>query len=71
VQRPPRLFDHNTESPNTKNGPEPPVTELLHTRPEGVLVVLELLELGEFFGMGCRVSALLMLLLLGISTEEA
>ena len=71
VQRPERLLNRNTKCTNTHHSPKPLVLELVHARPEGVLVGAELLQLRKLVGMRLRVAAHLMLLLLLIATEEA
>ena len=71
MQRPERLLNCNTKRSNTYHSPKPRVLELVHARPEGVLVGAELLQLCKLVGMRLRVAAHLMLLLLLIAAEEA
>lgn len=71
VQRPECLLNGNTKSTNTQNRPQPLVAKLFHAGPECVLISSELLQLGELIGLGGRVTALLVLLLLGVAAEEA
>jgi hypothetical protein len=71
VQRPERLLNRNTKCTNTDHSPKPRILELVHARPEGILVGAELLQLCKLVGMRLRVAAHLMLLLLLVAAEEA
>lgn len=71
VQRPQSLLDSYTHSTKTEHSPEPLVAQFVDTRPKGILIILELLQLGELLGVRSRVSTLLVPFLLGVSSEEA
>jgi hypothetical protein len=71
VHRPQRLFESNAHTTNTHHSPQPLVLQLIDTRPEGILIRTELLQLTELLWVRSRVSALLVFLLLGVATEKA
>jgi hypothetical protein len=69
VQSPQSLLDDNTSSTDAQDGPQPLIVELFSTWPERVLVLAELLQLGELLGLRSRVATLLMLSLLSITSK--
>jgi hypothetical protein len=71
VHRPKRLLNSDAHSTETDHSPQPLVLQLIRVGPEGILIRTETLQLAELLWVGSRVSALLVSLLLGISTKVA
>jgi hypothetical protein len=71
VHRPKRLLNSDAHSTETDHSPQPLVLQLIRVGPESVLIRTEILQLAELLWVGSRVSALLVSLLLGISTKVA
>jgi hypothetical protein len=57
--RPKRFLNRDTKSSSPDNSPEPLVPKLLRPGPEGILLLAELLKLGELLGLRLGVAALL------------